>query len=79
MAFIIGSYNKYDQWDREHSKYRFEVNEREYAVKEVELEWGVPKLPQRIEQEEQPKQYYVYERYEDALQFVKCVKYLNAR
>jgi len=26
MAFIIGLYNKYDGWDREHSVYKFEIN-----------------------------------------------------
>jgi len=26
LAFIIGTYNKYDIWDREHSVYKFEIN-----------------------------------------------------
>ena len=45
MAFIIGNYNKYDFWDRTHSRYVFEINGNWYAIKEVGLEWGVPKLP----------------------------------
>jgi hypothetical protein len=44
MAFLIGTYNKYDTWDREHARYKFEVNGNWYAVKEVEMEWGLPKL-----------------------------------
>lgn len=44
MAYIISTYNKYDGWDREHSKYKFWVNGVAYAVMEVEMEWGLPKL-----------------------------------
>ena len=40
MAFIIDTYNKYDSWDREHSRYTFEINGVWYGIKEVELEWG---------------------------------------
>ena len=42
MAFIIDRYNKYNVWDREHSRKAFEINENWYAVYEVELEWGLP-------------------------------------
>ena len=49
MAFIIDNYNKYDWWDRTHSRHIFEINGNWYAVKEIELEWGKPKLPMRIE------------------------------
>ena len=51
MAFIIGTYNKYDSWDRTHAKYKFEINGVWYAVKEIEMEWGIPKLPQYVDRE----------------------------
>lgn len=44
MAFIIGSYDKWDRWDREHSVYKFMLNGNWYAIKRVEMEWGVPSL-----------------------------------
>ena len=44
MVFIIDLYNKYDKFDREHSKYIFEMNGNWYAIKEVRLNWGVPSI-----------------------------------
>ena len=77
MAFIIGNYNKYDVWDRAHSKYVFEVNGNWYAIKEVQLEWGIPKLPQYVDRENYAADYYLYDTYEDAMDFVRKVKYAN--
>ena len=80
MAFIIGTYNRFEQFDREHARYKFELNGQWYAVKEVELEWGVPKIPLHIDQsEDSNRQYYVYDTYEDAMKFVMYVKSMNAR
>ena len=77
MAFIIDTYNRYDQFDREKSRYVFEVNGGWYAVKEVEVEWGQPVLPPRIGQEKDPKQYFIYESFESAMRFVHAIKSLN--
>ena len=44
MAYIIGTYNRYDTWDRAHSIYKFKINDSWYAVKEVEMVWGLPML-----------------------------------
>lgn len=76
MAFLIGTYNKYDSWDREHSKYVFEINEVWYAVKEVSMEWGLPQLRFRADQEQYPENYRIYDTYEDAMQFVYQMKQL---
>ena len=75
MAFIVDSYNKYDQWDRAHSLYTFTLNENWYAIKEVELEWGRPVLPIRIGEEQD--EYYVYGSYEEAQAFVRKIKKIN--
>ena len=40
MAYIIDTYNKWSKWDREHAAECFIINGVEYAIKEVELEWG---------------------------------------
>jgi len=45
MAYIIERYNRFDTWDRSHSKYTFSVNGNWFAIKEVELEWGKPQIP----------------------------------
>lgn len=81
MAFIIESYNRYDSWDRSRAKYVFQVNESWYAVKEVEMEWGIPQLQERVDRdrEEEARQMYVYDTYEDAMRFVVQMKQLNAR
>ena len=76
MAFLIGTYNKYDVWDREHSKYKFEINGVWYAIKEVEMEWGLPQVGLRVDMEERPDYYRIYERYEDAFQFAVKMKQL---
>ena len=80
MAFIVGLYNRFEQFDRQHAKYIFEINGTWYAIKEVELEWGIPKVPLHIDEDESMnRQYYVYDTYEDALQFVRQIKMMNAR
>lgn len=77
MAFIIGTYNKYDIWDREHAQCTFEINGNWYAIFEVEMEWGLPKLGIKVDRNESGQGYYVYDTYEDALEFVRLMKGLN--
>ena len=43
------------------------------------MEWGLPKLPTRIDRNETGHEYHVYEKYEDAMRFVFQVKGVNAR
>lgn len=80
MAYIINRYNKYDQWDREHQRKVFEINGNEYAVFEVEMEWGLPRLPYRIDgmdTEQSVRQIHVYDTYQDVMKFVVLMKSLN--
>ena len=79
MAFIIGTYNKYDSWDRQHARYKFMINEQWYAIKEVELEWGKPVLPMRVDIDERYDDYFIYDTYENAMEFVRRIKMMNAR
>ena len=76
-SYIIGTYNKFDQWDRAHSTYIFELNGYQYAIKQVELEWGIPVLPQRIDRDDDAQGYQVYATEQDALQFVHMMRQLN--
>ena len=79
MAFVIDIYNKYDIWDREHSVYKFEINGQQYAIKEVQLEWGIPQVGLQVDSNDYSKYYCVYSRYEDALEFARQMKMMNAR
>lgn len=76
MAYIIGAYNKWDSFDRAHSVYKFKINENWYAVKEIEMKWGLPQLPMRME-EQMPESYYIYEQLEDAIEFARKIRSLN--
>lgn len=77
MAFIIDRYNKYDVWDREHATYIFEINQQKYAIMKVELEWGLPQLPERLDYERKLDMYFIYDSEEQAMEFVKQMKSLN--
>lgn len=77
MAYIIDRYNSWDQWDRQQSVYKFEINEQWYAVKEVELEWGLPQLPIRIDSDQNPSSYHIYGTMEEAIEFAKLMKHIN--
>ena len=77
MAYIIGTYNKYDQWDRSHAVQKFEINEQMYAIYEVELVWGLPALKYQVDQEDVPEMYRLYETLEEAQEFVRCIKHFN--
>ena len=77
MAFIIDTYNKFSEWDRAHSLYIFNLNERQFAIKEVEMGWGQPALEFKITHEDNPQSYFIYETYEEAFDFIKQLKSLN--
>ena len=77
MAFIIDTYNKYDIWDRAHSVLKFRINDNWYAIKSVELEWGVPQLGLKVDQDDDPAFYHIYNTYEEAYAFVQQMKLIN--
>jgi len=58
MAYIIGPYNKYDTWDRTHATHKFTINGNWFAIKEVEMCWGLPALEYKIaDREDAPEMY----------------------
>ena len=77
MAYIIDRYDKYNSWDRQHRTYSFELNGQQYAIFEVELEWGLPILEESVEYEKKREQYQVYGTKEEAMKFVWLVKGFN--
>lgn len=74
MAYIIDTYNRYNQWDKLHSRHTFYVNRIQYAIKEIE---NLAQIPNSIEQDARPQDYLLYPTYEDALHFVYTVKTIN--
>lgn len=76
-AFIIDTYNKFDQFDRDHSRYIFEINEIQYAIKEVHLKWGRPQLPLRIGTDREDEPYKIYDTFEEAFEFTTQMRNLN--
>lgn len=77
MAFIIDTYNQHNKWDREHATHTFTINGIWYAIKRVELKWGVPQLPERIDIAADASAYQIYETEADAMRFVTLIKSLN--
>ena len=77
MAYIIGTYNKYDQWDRSHSVQRFTLNDVWYAIYEVEMVWGIPMVKYSVDKDERAEMYHVYETLEDAQAFIRQIKQYN--
>jgi len=77
MAFIIDTYNAMDAWDTSHAIYLFRVNGICYAIKEVELEWGLPVLPLRIDDDKRPQDFHLYATEQEAKQFVQLVRSYN--
>ena len=73
MAFIIDSYNKYDMWDRNHAVHKFSVNGNWYAIKKVEIGWGLPILEERVDREDAPESYYIYETLDEAMDFARMM------
>ena len=77
MAYIIGTYNRFDSWHRQHQRHQFEINGQWYAIFEIEMDWGLPKLPERIDSHDCAQTYHIYDTYQDAMQFVNRVKQMN--
>ena len=71
MAYIIGTYNKYDKWDRSHSVQRFLLNDVWYSIYEVKMIWGLPALKYSVDSDDRADMYHVYETLEDAQAFIR--------
>lgn len=75
LAYIIDTYNKYDGFDRIHSILTFLHNDRQFAVKEVEVGTdGVPILPQQVMYTIQPSSYIIYNTLQEAVQYIQKIK-----
>lgn len=77
-GYLIEEYDKYDSWDRAHTIYKFEINGVYYGVKEVQMEWGLPQLPLRINSQRHLENYCIYSDKDEAIAFARHIKLLNA-
>lgn len=76
--FIIDTYSQYLPTSvKELARYIFSLNDILYAIYEVELEWGQINMERPIEEEHIPDFYY-FNSYEEALDFVKQLKKINS-
>ena len=73
MPFIIDTYDKYSKWDRECTRFKFDLNGQSYGIKEISFQNG-PKLSPDIWRNVDPKTYRLYDTFDEALEFVKYMK-----
>lgn len=76
--FIIDTYNKYDPIDKAASRLVFLHNDQWWAIKEFQYEDGQLRRPIRIEEPENiNEQFFLYDTYADAYNFVKKIRGLG--
>lgn len=71
-GYIIGTYNKYEPWERKHAVKTFEINGNWYAIYQLDEE-----EPFYIDKEFNIEEYYRYKSKEAAMLFVRQMKQLN--
>lgn len=70
VVYVVDTYTPYMK--NEGVKKVFNYNGREYAIKEVELEWGTPQLNLPIDDTTDPATgFYLYNSFEEANRFVE--------
>ena len=74
-VFVIDTYSRHE--DNSGVRMRYCINDIWYCIREVELEWGEPLVPIRIDDNLDRRWYYVYENYDDAIEFVNTMKRMN--
>ena len=72
-VYIIDLYQKFNN---DKIIFTFLLNGREFCVKEVQLEWGVPQLSSIEEDLEQPY-FHIYNTLEEAREYIRKLKQLE--
>ena len=73
-VFIIDKYNKYQ--NNENCRLVFNLNNNEYCIREVQLDWGKPTFPEQ-DWDDSFSTYRLYSTFEEARNFVSKLKRLN--
>ena len=74
-VFIIDTFDKYRREGNEKSIHW--VSGRPWCIREVEMEWGVPKIQEKVEYDVNPAIFHIYEKYEDALKYIHDMQSTN--
>lgn len=76
-VFILDTYNPHGI-DKDSVRYVISINDRQWAIKEVELNWGLPQLVLPIgEKEPDPHVFQLYNTLDEAIAAAKYLKILN--
>ena len=76
IGYIIDSYSPYGS-NNSNVKYKFNLNERQWCIREVEVHDGVPLIELPIEDTLGPEQFYIYSTFAEAYWFTKLLKKIN--
>ena len=68
-VFIVDVFDKYRREGNEKSIHW--VGGRQWCIREVEMEWGVPKIQEKIEYDVDPYIFHVYEDYNEAVDYIR--------
>lgn len=75
-VFIVDIYNPYSPYN-DNVRLIFWLNGRQWAIKQVKLNWGKPIVPALIDDETQPEDFYLYNTLEEAQNFVHMLQRIN--
>lgn len=75
-VFILDTYNPYSL-DKDSIRYVFSVNDRKWAIKEVQLDWGLPHLNLEIGEELDPSIFHLFNTFDEALAAAENLIHLN--
>lgn len=73
-VFIIDIYNKYQHNDN--CRKIFKLNNREYCIREVTLDWGQPNFPEK-DLDDNFTSWHLYNTLDEAKNFVRKLKRIN--
>ena len=76
IGYIIDSYSPYG-CDNSNVRYKFNLNERQWCIREVEIHNDVPLIELPIEDTLGPEQFLIYTSFADAYNYVKSLKKIN--
>ena len=76
--YIIDLYDRYNAADKAAARYIFTLNDRQWAIKEFEVQSGKLMRPLRIDEpEDYNDSFYLYDTFDEALQFAREIRRLN--
>lgn len=76
--YIIDLYDRYNAADKAAARYTFNLNDRQWAIKEFEVQNGKLMRPLRIDEpEDYNDRFYLYDTFDEALQFAREIRRLN--